>query len=305
MAFVEQAREFDDGMAKAIGECMKDKDCVSGLAPRGLGIATITVSFKTNMDFCDITDVESYENAYMPAAMSMCKAKGRKGNRMLNSLTFKLDLNGDGNGSGNGDGDRDDVGNRKARTERASMMLFCNGSLNITGCKTVEEAYGCGLIMCAFLDRKHGDPKGTTKIRKMKVGMVNTNFVTGSGAGFDLHAVHDLLVNKMKCNAVFEKDVHPGVLWFYRTTYEEKPEVTIAIFSTGSVVITGIVAPSQVTEAYEAVTGFLGSEFEGIQGMSNGNGNDMGMGKGQKKKRGRKPKAVSEAMDAKFAKLVG
>jgi TATA-box binding protein (TBP) (component of TFIID and TFIIIB) len=312
--FLKQAREFDSALADTVSGLMSDDYAgkLHELRPAGLSIATITVSFETNMNFCDLTDVDSFESAFMPDMMSLVRPKT---SRMLNSLTFKLKMATDedaadvAGSSGSGGG-----GGRKGATKNASMMLFVNGAVNITGCKKVEDAYGCARIMCAYLDTKNGDGQGRTKIRTMNVSMINTNFTTATG--FYLPQVHSVLVNKYKARAMYEQEVHPGVLWSFATSFKAKRIVTIVIFSSGNIIITGVVAPVQLKEAFVAVTQILNTEFWGVYSGGVGAGDGVGAdGAGgvdggavatvaTKKKRGRKCKSVSQAMEAKFAKLV-
>ena len=180
---------------------------LSNLSPSNLRLSTMTVSYKTNMSYCDLSDMDSFL-PHLLDGMTVSKPKGKNGN-MLNCLIFKIQLTklfGDAVDAdlieGNDGNQKKSNNNNNKRKKKAantgtanvSIMLFVNGALNITGCKSVADARLAGLILCSLLDVVNEDCVGTTKLMSFNVQMINSNFETATPLYLD--KIHSVLIDR-------------------------------------------------------------------------------------------------------------
>ena len=296
--FMAEAKAIDNELTEVMNYLGSDyAPKLTDLSPTRPQLCTMTVSFKTNLSFCNLSEPETFEE-HLPSCMSVSKPRGKKGD-MLNCLIFKIRTNGDDIHS--------PIASRKikrgksAETEKVAIMLFVNGSMNITGCKKAEDACKSALIMCAVLDRMNGVSPGKTKIRSMKLQMINTYFTTATG--FFLDKLHHLMVHKYKMNAALDKEVHPGIVIDFRTSFAPKRDVTIAVFSSGSIIITGVLDPVQLKESYIAVTQMINTDFADVCRLPWFD--ECASEEEAPKKRGRKPKSEEVAMHNACIRLIG
>lgn len=283
MSADQNPQDFDADLRRVQAELATYSSTLTSFSPGDLILSTITVTTETNVAYVDVDDPEVY-TPYLHECMEVRKPMGKRG-RFRNSIIFQFN----------------DLVTDHEEKERLSVMLFSTGNMTIAGCKSVADGVTASKAVCSLLDNKAGRTPGLTKIGGWRVEMINTNFTTGSG--LHLHRLHTIMVNHYKYDARFDKEVHPGIVWNFATSYAHKRFITIAIFSTGSVVMTGIVDPSQLKEAYVAVTQLLNTHFADVSRAGAGDDDDGELQKPERAKRGRKCQSERNEMQALLAGL--
>lgn len=141
---------------------------------------------------------------------------------------------------------------------RKAIKIFCNGALHVNGCKCVEEFMRVCEIVCSVLNFicKLGDAPEKDKfaLKDFNVQLVNTNMMiryTLSLPRVYKHFTADY-PDIMKCD--YDAEFHPAVMIKHAVL---KREVTILIFNTGHVIITGVIDARELVESYRFVTSFL------------------------------------------------
>ena len=150
-----------------------------------------------------------------------------------------------------------------------NMKLFQNGSIQMTGCKSVESAYEALHKMFislnihkAFLDISNNkiidipfvldyNQLDLNKIFDLNIQMINTNFEMNFI--IDREKLYNCLLND-KVDSSYDPIIHAGVV----TRYSHPDKViSIFLFEKGSIVITGARNCKQVNDAYIYINKYL------------------------------------------------
>jgi len=188
---------------------------------------------------------------------------------------------------------------RKIRNGQHSLLntkVFRNGNLQITGIKYVEQGYEMVDTIIDILQKGYKETqeepivKDITKLRNTdyKVRLINSDFNIGFPIKRDL--LYKVIYNQYTKDCSYEPCIYPGVKvqYFYNTVNECKdgichcesqcivgkgsgkgPEqckkITVAIFQSGCVIITGAQSYHQINEAYAYVTTLLRKHRDEIE----------------------------------------
>lgn len=168
----------------------------------------------------------------------------------------------------------------KVKTKKDKVInikLFINGSIQMTGCKSIDGAYEAleKLFECLRVEKgvinyaknKIEDKMFVTKrenidiekITDFKIAMINSNFNMG------FHIDRDKLYNLMTLEGIdctFDPLNHAGVITRYEHTDKS---ISIFIFESGSIVITGVRNCQQIKEAYNYINKYLLVKYHSIQ----------------------------------------
>lgn len=177
---------------------------------------------------------------------------------------------------------------------RKNVMIFRNGSLQITGCKTVAEAKDISRLVCTSLlqiDQIAALPAIETSM--IKANLINTNFSLGKAINLD--SLQTSLVKNKTQHAMVSTDRQTHSAVNIAATMKNGVIVKIFVFCRGNVVITGVKDPAHLKEAYDAICSFVDKHFIDIVGSD-----DIFLPK-VPKKRGRKRKADQDKMYANLA----
>ena len=155
----------------------------------------------------------------------------------------------------------------KSKTKPINVKLFKNGSIQMTGCISVENAVECMSIMCEEFKKIKGvlskkmdkideikfstnlDNLTIKKMEDFKVGMINSNYHIGFKV--DRDALYEILLeNSTECT--FEPCVHAGVN--IKHNYYDIKKISVFVFESGSIVITGARDKHQIVDAYEYIS---------------------------------------------------
>lgn len=138
-----------------------------------------------------------------------------------------------------------------------AIKIFCNGSLHVTGCKSVEECTKVCDIVCGALDLCHRVPHGTFRITSFNIQLINTNFVTQHR--YNLPKLQRLLFMEHDLDACYDPYFHAALNLKFniRSSSSLVRDVTILTFHSGNIIITGVVTAHELEESYKFITTFL------------------------------------------------
>jgi TATA-box binding protein (TBP) (component of TFIID and TFIIIB) len=176
-----------------------------------------------------------------------------------------------------------------------SIKLFTNGTIHLTGCKTINNVIDALTVLfdglrapseISYVD----DIEMLTveNIKNIKIAMINSNFTIPFN--IDRVKLFDVL-KKDKITCSFDSLIHAGViirhttssecndeskpmenatdlvLELYRKTIVEKYSkiITILVFEKGSVIITGARNYLQILSAYEFINKYILSNYKSIK----------------------------------------
>lgn len=178
-----------------------------------------------------------------------------------------------------------------------NIKMFKNGNIQITGVKNIDE----GRVM---IDRLIGmitlvaanDPNAAKEVQSLKatqykVALINSDFKIGFEIRRD--KLYTLLINSYDNKCSFEPCIYPGVKiqYFWNTDNKHKDgvchcrsectvgkndgngesmckKITIAVFQSGCIIITGAQTPYQIDEAYNFICEILRDNFEFVKKIS-------------------------------------
>lgn len=156
-----------------------------------------------------------------------------------------------------------------------AVKIFCNGGLHVNGCRTLAECTGVCDKVCRMLEfiydaaGKSADRKGRGgaerfAITGFDVQLINTNMKLDHC--FDLRALRAILYDEMDMDAEFEPERHPAVnIKFRAKTDKEGRNVTILVFDSGNVIVTGLVSAREMEQAYTFILTTLNNYLPRIE----------------------------------------
>ncbi|QKF93950.1 TATA box-binding protein [Fadolivirus algeromassiliense] len=166
-----------------------------------------------------------------------------------------------------------DVKNKR----RINIKLFKNGAIQLTGCKSLENFNDAITILCnelkkkkAVFDRKQkkiipkyfiSKPENVNLegISNFKIRMINSNF----DIGFLVNREHLFeLLTKANIRCSYEPCTHACVNIKYN--YKNKETISIFVFESGSIIITGAKTKNHIIEAYKFITKILYENYDNI-----------------------------------------
>lgn len=240
--------------------------------PSPYKVSTMTVCSKfTGENFCfdlkeifdtlklSVTEILTMKFMGSIRSLSQEKKKPRAGANAKvfpNQITFVLVLNNDSD-----------------RT--INLKLFKNGQIQITGCKKIEDAdYGISLLL-KHLRNSNLKNQGNSisnnvsfdKLNDDNIKMINSNYYLFNRINlFKLDKIMTdewkIKKNKNIFNVFYDPCNYPGInmKFFYKESYT----VSIFIFSTGNVNITGARSIDQIEEAYKFVNKMIENNIDEI-----------------------------------------
>lgn len=183
--------------------------------------------------------------------------------------------------------------------KEVNFKLFSNGRIQMTGIKSIENATSVlDLMMVKLKELSEVDDNGEKKIAfveqgdkeisygKINIHLINSDYSTGFKIKRDI--LHSLLVNEYNVYSTYEPCIYPGVntkyYWNTSNTLDgvcncEKKcngkgsgngdgmckKVTISIFQSGAIIITGATNHVQLEDAYNFINNILDEHFEDLE----------------------------------------
>jgi TATA-box binding protein (TBP) (component of TFIID and TFIIIB) len=167
----------------------------------------------------------------------------KKGKHFNNSLVFNIMING--------------------RGSKQSVKVFCNGSLHITGFKTLLEVLEVAEVFATIFEILDGGSgiDDIYSIKEYKVQLINIYYQTQgltSEQGLDLQGLHRLIVEKSDYYSVFNNERYSGVVI-------KAPEFTVLVFDSGNIILTAITTIEQIRSAYMYMHNFMKTNIYNIR----------------------------------------
>jgi TATA-box binding protein (TBP) (component of TFIID and TFIIIB) len=159
-----------------------------------------------------------------------------------------------------------------------NIKLFINGSIQITGCQNIEKTLNAISLLFKYLKRDKAvldyklpfkiidkpfvtnkDILNTSNIYNIKVEMINSNFNIKFKIDRDL--LYENMVNdNLECT--FDPIIHACV--DIKFNYDDKKKISIFIFESGAIIITGANNCDHILEAYVFINKYLLLRYYGI-----------------------------------------
>jgi len=166
-----------------------------------------------------------------------------------------------------------EVGNKKT----INTKVFKNGAIQMTGCKSIEDLIISLKVLCQELQKKkaiydkdlkqiirrpfvsdHGNVN-IESICNFKIRMINSNF----HIDFLINRENLFeLLKKKNIQCIYEPCIHACVNIKYN--YKNQDTVSIFVFESGSIIITGAKNRQHIISAYEFITKILYENYEKI-----------------------------------------
>lgn len=133
------------------------------------------------------------------------------------------------------------------RHGKASIKVFKNGSMHLTGCKSMAQFVLVSSAVCAMLECVSDQ---AVRVTDFDVHMINVHF--GVGKQLYLRGLRDLVcVEDKRYNAVYDPDVYPGLNVKIPV---DGQYVTVLAFRSGKILVTGAKTAGQVQAAHAIIT---------------------------------------------------
>lgn len=156
----------------------------------------------------------------------------------------------------------------KTKEKPLNVKLFKNGSIQITGCKSFKNFVEAFVVLerelkktKAVIDPKnpfqviekpfmsHSDSMALSEVLNTNIRMINSNFDIGFRVNREtLYKI--MLAEDVTCS--FEPCVHACVNIKYN--YKNKKDISIFVFESGKIIITGANTKDHIEKAYEFIT---------------------------------------------------
>ena len=156
---------------------------------------------------------------------------------------------------------------------KINIKLFKNGSIQMSGCKSVTD---CNIVLNKLilqLSKEYGVIEDNQIVDKLFVSdrdkiMVNNFKITMINSNFNINylvnreSLYNILLSK-KITCRYEPCIHACVNIKFTTSEAIKP-VSIFVFQSGNLIITGAKTIKQILECYKYITELLDENYDKI-----------------------------------------
>ena len=164
-----------------------------------------------------------------------------------------------------GSGSTEDINKEKS----INIKLFKNGSIQMSGCKRIEEVNTVINKLIYRLKEVKGkkiedkieqikfvDDSSKVNVNSFKIDMINSNYQVN--LQIDRSKFYKLLLKK-KISASYEKCIRACVIIKYSPPVDNEleKEISVFVFQKGNIIITGAKSRNQVTAAYNYLNDIL------------------------------------------------
>ena len=149
---------------------------------------------------------------------------------------------------------------------KATIKLFRNGSIHITGCKRCAEANDIALLICNRL------LTSDAYIVKWTIQLINV--IVRLVSPLDIRKSFQLLQNKIKdrtdIHCVYDKDHHPGLNFkidrpILLPNKKSSKTITAMVFKSGTVIMSGIKKVDELEHASKIIFDLIEEELDSIK----------------------------------------
>jgi TATA-box binding protein (TBP) (component of TFIID and TFIIIB) len=142
---------------------------------------------------------------------------------------------------------------------KINLKLFCNGSVQMTGCKSPDD---CSTAVQRLIDEvkdiQSDEPVCNLDelgMHGFKVDMINSNFKMNYM--INRRELHNHITNKPNIYSRFDPNNHAGLIIKYFGDNDNKKGISIFVFESGNIIITGAKNRQHIMIAYNYITQVL------------------------------------------------
>ena len=160
----------------------------------------------------------------------------------------------------------------KHKASNPAIKVFSNGTLHITGLKTITEVLAVSELFCRIFDIVSDDASAPFtvedfSVEDFRVQLVNSHFKIPSLPHISLDTLHRHLLTETQHLCRYNRENHAGLI--IRMDLDTPGanvlrHISVIIFESGNVLISAFTHSSELIRAYEFVTGFLKKHFKSI-----------------------------------------
>lgn len=185
-----------------------------------------------------------YKDSYQSLVVSEKKSKSKKNKKLksfFNQITMEV---------------------RTTGGRKVNVKLFCNGSVQMTGCKKVED---CHLAIEKLITRLKGikaeeDEAPVEDMSKLgmdmfKIDMINSNFRVDYM--INRRELHNIISEIDNVYSRFDPNNHAGLIIKYYGDSDNKKGISVFVFESGNIIITGAKNKNHIMVAYDFITDVL------------------------------------------------
>jgi TATA-box binding protein (TBP) (component of TFIID and TFIIIB) len=186
-------------------------------------------------------------------------------------------------------------------TKKINVKLFKNGSIQMTGCRNLQDFINVIIIICCELKKKKGvidtdsmnkiipipfvtnrDDVDITKLKDFSIKMINSDF--DMGIRIDRERMYDILKDD-NVDCAYEPDKHAAINIKYKYNYEQEvtiynkdsinstktetvnktDNITILVFESGKIIITAAKKKDHIVKAYNFIISIINTHCDDIQ----------------------------------------
>ena len=141
-----------------------------------------------------------------------------------------------------------------------SMKIFPNGSMQLTGATDPKEGKCIFQQAVKVVKAAYGIDDSNTDYSKIRIAMINTNFCMGFT--LDLDEVSQLFISQ-GYQTTYTPDTYSAVTIRFHPI-EGRKRVTVNIFNSGSVIVTGAESLKEITAAYVVINKLLREHYDDV-----------------------------------------
>lgn len=226
--------------------------------PKNISISTMTITCKlgtnVNLEYVskyvdlDMDGIRSIKFGNKPECTRLLvekkkkKKKTKKKNSFFNQSTLEI---------------------KPSDNKAINVKLFKNGAVQMTGCKSIHNAYQVLDILLSQLkiekailvdnkivDQKYVDDITNLKISDFKVVMINSNFSVNYSINREV--LYKILIEEGTV-CTYEPCIHACVNIKFNCE-EDGKKISIFVFQSGAIIITGANNTNHIISAYEYIT---------------------------------------------------
>lgn len=149
---------------------------------------------------------------------------------------------------------------RTSEMKKVNVKLFCNGSVQMTGCKTVADCNIAIRKLIAML-REMGKAEklvsneDTLGMHNFKIDMINSNFKINYK--INRRQLHTIIGKQPGIYSRYEPNIHACVNIKYYGEGDNRKGISIFAFESGNIIITGAKNKHHIMTAHKFIVDFL------------------------------------------------
>lgn len=232
-------------------EIEKEQTKLSQLPP-DITISTITIHCKIDIKFNILNLINHWpkNNPYVIIHNTKKRNNNKKNNMFFNQVPININIS--------------------KKNKPISIKLFTNGTIHLTGCKSIHNVTDALNVLFNELksiqsEFEFVDDLSSLKVenlKQVKIAMINSNFTMPFN--IDRTKLFECL-KKDKITSSYDSLIHAGVIIRHTTSINDNKIITILVFEKGAIIITGARNYQQILSAYNFINQYILSRYHIIK----------------------------------------